>query len=235
MLDAFLGGLGTIGSGIAGFFGQRSANKSQRKAAREQMKFQERMSSTAYQRAMSDMRAAGLNPILAGKVGGASSPAGAQPNIRNELESASASAKSLAADVQNVRLQSANLRNIEATNAKIHSENKILQEKYKQEITNTAKARATEPLYSAAGDITTAAKDAWSSAKDYLSEKLPDLSTSDFLQPSSAKARVWQPVVGPTKTTPKRKNKWSNEHQRHKARIMLRHKLKKGYQQRKIR
>lgn len=50
--------------------------------AKEQTQFQERMSNTAYQRAMSDMKAAGLNPMLAFSQGGASAPSGVSPTLQ---------------------------------------------------------------------------------------------------------------------------------------------------------
>lgn len=50
-------------------------------SARQNRKFQKKMSDTSYQRQMADMEKAGLNPILAAKMGGASTPAGAMAQM----------------------------------------------------------------------------------------------------------------------------------------------------------
>jgi hypothetical protein len=66
LIETILGAV--AGDVISGIFGKEQADTNR--------SWQQEMSNTAYQRAMKDMKKAGLNPILAGKLGGASTPHG---------------------------------------------------------------------------------------------------------------------------------------------------------------
>lgn len=125
-----IGGASLISAGanlVGGMFGGNSAkaaNKAQIKMAREQMAFQERMSNTAHQREVNDLRLAGLNPILSAN-GGASSPSGAMPQIKevNYGSGISKAGETAVSNVLNKQALASSAKSMQVADADINLKN----------------------------------------------------------------------------------------------------------------
>lgn len=173
LIGAAIGGLGSIFTNQTNKENVEKTNAANAQQAQLNRDFQERMSSTAYQRGMTDMRAAGLNPILAYQKGGASSPGGAQaamttPHVENVAQNAVSTAMQLkrnVAEVQNLQQTNRNLqateKNIatdtalkEASAARTMSEDRILGYKLSPAQLEAKKAELDREVYeNSAGGI----------------------------------------------------------------------------------
>ena len=118
LTGGLLSGLGGLISNMWTDSRQEDAQKFNAEQATINRDFQERMSSTAWQRGMADMKAGGLNPIFAYQKGPAGSPTGATAStsytpatdmISPAVNTALASTRN-AAEVQNLRQTNENLK-----------------------------------------------------------------------------------------------------------------------------
>lgn len=182
------------GNAALSYIGQRNANRMNQGTAREQMAFQresnatamafsnaqtakqmafqERMAGSEHQRGMADMRAAGLNPILAYSKGGASSPGGASASgvssggaraeMRNQLEGVANSAISIAKAQEELSLLKNQNKNIKAQTQKTYADTKNVKQ------TNTMKSPIEKIMGTTSEVMTNSAKSirtGWNKAK----------------------------------------------------------------------
>lgn len=143
--DKVMQGVGALGGAYLQQQGQKSANETNLQLSRENMAFQERMSSTAHQREVADLKKAGLNPLLSAN-GGASTPAGSLTEVKNEMEGMSATAAEMASMIKSNIKQNKELELMDAQIGKTKTETRAIKGE-------AAKSEVQEGLWSKAGSF----------------------------------------------------------------------------------
>lgn len=138
-----------------------AANRSARKEAASNRAFQADMSSTAHQREVRDLRAAGLNPILSATGGaGASTPSGAvapvvQPDVVGSINSGLAAKRQKELLKHEAEIMKENVHKAYADARKASTEDEIARQVFRHnaemmpQFEATARAQASQSIYQA--------------------------------------------------------------------------------------
>lgn len=122
--------VGAALAGVGNYFGAREQRHASADQQRELLAWQERMSNSAYQRAVKDLRRAGLNPMLAYMTGAASTPSAQQYPVENMMEGVGQGVISTAMDArrlkQEIRESLSRMATNAATQSKVDDERDLL-------------------------------------------------------------------------------------------------------------
>lgn len=185
MIGALIGG----GALIAGTL---IKGQSDRQAASRQMDFQQYNSDTAYQRSVKDMRAAGINPMMASQLGGASTPTGAAEtydNMGSAVGSAIAAERTRAEIAQiesTTKTQESQTALNEALKKKVAEETQLTSHTAGIAAANEFKAKAELPRVKQELAVDSSKAGEWMNYLTTLGRRFGGLISSPFAEPASS-------------------------------------------------